>query len=279
MKSIFSLSIVTLGACLFAPAARAQTSYAGGDLLVGFRQPTSNFDYVVDLGSYTNFISGGLYATGKPVDLLSGSAFTLDLSAAGASSGTFAVFGAISKSAAPSVFALFGTEMESPAGSQTAGQKPPTTFGFGTPFNSVNTMGTQFGSGADTSNGSQPNQTLGTVPGSAIQHITADSNPNVAPNNYSTFLQPTAFQFFNSPYEGSYASSGASDVLDLYEFDRGAAAATLLGELQVNDGALYFESGPVSQATLPLPEPSSLATFLAGAGVFGAFRRRRVAAH
>lgn len=275
-SALASLSIVATSVCLFAAPAKAQTvQYNLGDLLVGFQSTTSNFDYIVDLGPYTQFITGGAFATGQPVVILSGAAFAADLAQAGLTIGNFSIFGTTSNTATPA--SLFGTETETTPGTQTSGQTPPSTFGFGTPFNSILTVANTFAMGTDTQNGSNPAQVDGRVVDSVIQHTAADSNPNVQSNNFTTATNSgAAFHFFNAPFSGAYDLSDPSDVLDLYQFTKSAATATLLGEFQMNNGQLLFESGPVANATLPLavPEPTSFASVLAGAGVLAMTRRR-----
>jgi hypothetical protein len=282
MKYLACSVLALASMVILAPASKAQVSYTAGDLLVGFTSSTASSDYLVDLGNFSQFKAGGVDATGSPVVILSGSQFTGDLGGAGLSSGQFGVFGTV---ATGGVFAVFGTETESAPGIQTAGQKPPTLSGFNTPNAAFASMANQFASGADT-NHSPANQTLGTLPQSVIQNISASGgNPNIAPTSYLSELQPAnAFGYFSTPYQGNYSLTAAGDVLDLYQDTRSASTGTLLGEFQINNGELLFDSASPASASFPLtagspiPEPATIGFGLAMLGACVVRRRGTVAA-
>jgi len=289
-----SASALTLtAALLLAPStSKATLVYNDGDLLLGFTATSgtgSSVDYLVDLGSATNYIAGGSFATGAPVKLTLGN-IGADLAATyGAGWATNAnLIWSINgtQRLAGNGFAkntAFGSLPESTVGVQTIAPPQPSV---SSASNLTGKLLSQSGSyalgstntnGGGLANGDQVQSTNSTV--ALFQPVGfSQSYASYQPNGVNT-SGATAYGYYNPGNLNDFTNGVGGSVADLYELGSGATGVNYLGVFQFdNSGNLYFDSASPSSASFPLsqtPEPTSFAMLAIGAGFLGMARRRR----
>jgi len=297
MKYLTTSILALAGMAIISPAAKAALTYNDGDLILGFYATSgtgSSIDYEVDLGSAANFVAGGSFATGTPVQLSLGN-IGADLAATyGAGWATngnlnWSING--TQRLAGNGFAkntIFGTLPESTVGVQTVPPPQPSLSQANTLSGKVASQGNSYALGTTNLNGG------GLANGDQVQ----STNSTVAlfqpvgfSNSYASF-QPggvnttgaTAYGYYNPPNLNTFASGTAGSVSDLYELGSGTTGVNYLGVFQFDDsGNLFFDSASASSISFPLTAVPEPATFAFGLVMIGAcavrrFRTRVIAA-
>ena len=269
MKNILKTALLAFSAaCLTGVAAHAsitldQSNHGWGDIILDFTQTSGTANLEVNLGEFTQFAPGGVYATGSPVLLAGNNSPSLtDLSNA---------YGSTWNSASDNVF--WSLVSDAQAGN---------TLGV--------TNGTIWGSAAN--NATVPNSDNGTQTTEAsniqllisgIHSATATANStqstmlssaSTTNNNYNyrSGITGGALDFFGvSEFTTSggfqVQTVGGASTADLYQITPGGPS-TDLGTFSLNSSGMTFTAAAV-------PEPSTWATMILGAGCLLAFRRHR----
>jgi len=239
-------------------------AYTTGDLLLGFRDSDSTNDYVVDLGPASNFLGQSLGFS----ETLSLGNIAGDLSSTGGSG----LFGAgwatdanLSWGVAGSLTSnntLYAGQPEPTLGTLADAPNEASHSAQSTPASNINGAGSYLSFGTASSNATNA-------------FIEANSQTNswasYMPDYVSSF---SAFGYFPS-FEANSSSGITNTALDLYSLPYhnggGSVAGTYDGTFTIdNTGAVTFAV---------VPEPSTVATVVLGAGllVVVAARRRRMA--
>jgi hypothetical protein len=286
---LLSTTLLALaGIAFIAQPAQAQTAltFNDGDLVLGFRDTAganSAIDLEIDIGSATNFIAGGAYATGAAQTIAIGNIAT-DLSNEYTSgwNTSSTVLWSISGAAADGsvgtipVDTLFATSQETTPGTHATAWTRKSVFTQQNPAGAINSMDSNYAQGTF---GGQ-NQTISSNNSNLL--IQTGSGAGATSNSYISWManganagSAAAFGYFTGgahPTEGSFANGTSGSVLDLFEMTptaSGTAPGVLLGEFKLdNSGDLTFTSA--------VPEPSTYAAIL-GALTLGlvAIRRRK----
>jgi hypothetical protein len=272
-KSLLAMT----GATLLQLPAQATLPYANGDLIMGFRTTgpsnpagltsPAGTDYEINLGSATNFLSGGT---------LSFANIGADLTAIfGPNWNTRAdLFWSISGVVQPGGLGLpnntmFVTRPETEIGVQAIPWDRISSFGSGAVANNLVQMASG-GSGYAAGTSATLNQ-LESVnsTGGLIQN-------SGGPSSYASFMPgganstgTTSFGTFNGGIEGNFGAGTAGTALDLFELLPGSGLSSYAGTFTIDN---------TGTATFVVPEPSSIAIVGAGAGLLGLLRRRQLSA-
>jgi hypothetical protein len=260
-------------AAVLGTSAQAQvfTAYSSGDALLGFEQAGNASDYVVDLGSVSQFIT----ATTPLTFQLS----TTDLSS---------VFGSTWSSNSQTNLVQWGlvaNDQGQTISSDTDGNSIWYTKGETT--SGTRTTAPIRGSASALANVSNAIQNLDTGNGGYDSELsTANANNAIiqaasAGNSWSSFKPgvadgQVAFGIGTDIEQASTGATGPTDsVLDFYEVDTKTGSnqpATFLGTFDLsNTGLLTFDPAD----TLAVPEPSAYALGITALVLFGVLKRRK----
>ena len=236
-------------------------AYTTGDLLLGFRNSASANDYVVDLGPASNYLGQAFgYSTTLSLGNIAG-----DLSSSSLFGSGWATDATLSWGVAGSLISnntLYAGQPEDPVGTLAQAPNEASHTGQSAPANNINATGSYLSFGTASSNATNA-------------FIEANSQTNswdsYMPNGTTT---TTAFGYFPN-FEANSTSGITNTALDLYSLPYhnggGSVAGTYDGTFTIdNTGAVTFAV---------VPEPSTVATVVLGAGllVVVAARRRRMA--
>jgi len=276
------LTMVALtGLAFLTPSAKATVYFSGnatygGDLVLGFQATggtSATSDYIVDLGSWTQFASGGAYATtGTTILNVTVPGLAADLSATfgsdwysntttGLEFGIAGVQG-ITLTGNASANTLFISRAETSNGNQTSAPLRNTNSGQTSPTSAIAAMGGLLNGGTASSNN----------PSAQVQTSSTTSA-------WDTYMPPTttsAFSYGNFGPIEAVISSTSSNVIDLYELvpQTGSThtGGVFLGAFQLSsNGTLMFSSNANNFSSVP--EPSTYALF--GGGLIALVLLRR----
>jgi len=260
-------------AAVLGTAAQAQvfTAYSSGDALLGFEQAGNASDYVVDLGSVSQFIT----ATAPVTLQLS----TTDLSAvfgstwASNSQTNLVQWGVVANDQGQTISkntdgnSIWYTKGETTSGTQTTAPIRGTASALANVSNAIQNL--------DTGNGGYDSELSTANANNAI--VTAAS----AGNSWSSFKPgvadgQVAFGIGTDIEQAATGATGPTNsVLDLYEVDTKTGSnqpATFLGAFDLSStGLLTFD--PASAEAVP--EPSAYALGITALVLFGVLKRRK----
>lgn len=264
---------LTAAAALVAPTkSEAALTYNDGDLFLGFRATGgtgSSVDYLVDLGSYSQFTNAS-------------TPFTLSLGSIGADLDAqygswqnradflWSVSGVQKVANTYSANTMFVTNMHTT--NLTLGVQDSTAWtrpGVSTaqsPALKMQNMGSYFAMGSG-----QPSAVESTNSSFALIQPTGNSNSyrSFFPGGLNT-TGSSDFGLFNSAngIEGNFGAGAAGTVLDLYTVVPGSGASQFTGTFSISNNATVTFT--------PVPEPASFAAIGGGLAVLASIRRRRV---
>jgi len=276
---LMKLTMVALtGLAFLTPSAKATVYFSGnttygGDLVLGFQATggtSATSDYIVDLGSWTQFASGGAYATtGTTILNVTVPGLAADLSATfgsdwysntttGLEFGIAGVQG-ITLTGNASANTLFISRAETSNGNQTLAPLRNTNSQQATVVGPISTMAGVLNTGTNSSNN----------PSAQVQS-------SASTNSWDSYMGTNAFNYGNFGSIEAVISSTSSNVIDLYELVPQAGGThtggTFLGAFQLSsNGTLMFSSNANNFSSVP--EPSTYALF--GGGLIALVLLRR----
>lgn len=267
-KNLFVAILALTGVSLAATSANAQF-YSQGDLLLGFRDTNTTSDYLIDLGPASAFDG---YASSNAI----GTSETL--SVGNISADLASVFGAGWATDANLYWGVAGVGPSSTS-LLYAGVEEPSANTLSTPL-TENTNSTQGGAGTKINNVGNQADTFDTPSTNATDAVIQGSSEA---SRWATYMPggsnsggASAFAYFQTTFEGNSPSGITSTTLDLYKVPTGNPTNHIAGQY---DGSFDVNSnGTVTFSVVP--EPSTVATMVLGAGVllFAGSRRRRMMA-
>lgn len=256
---LLTTALLAMAGAAFLPqhASAATTTYADGDLLIGFRSSTSLQSYIIDIGPVTSYVNSGAFTVttgiGNTLADLNSTFLAGDATWATDGTVTWAVIGAVSSSGVGGYNT--NTLLESRAATAN------------TPGVSASTAPTRKSSGLQ----STPTgyvQAFGNSPVFAGQNATSGNafiQNNSDSNSWNT-------QMASNNYFGTGASSLQGSTLaglDLYLLQSGSGSGSFLGtfDIDLGTGAITYTSA--------VPEPSAYALMILGGFVlFWSMKRR-----
>ncbi len=259
--------VALAAAAVLGSSAQAQvtTNYTSGDLLIGFEQQGAASDYVVDLGSATQFLNAStplnfqLSTTDLAADFTSNWAVNTN----GATDVQWGVIGndegKVAQSNANTIWYTQGEVVAGTTNAALTGKSASALHQVSSTIQNLETGSGGFSGGTSTSD---------TTNGINQSATAANSWSSFAPGGYSG---GTAFGLgFEIEQPGSGNNVGPTDsVLDLFEYVPGASSASLLGTFSLaGNGDLTFDPQAV-------PEPSAYALGITALVLFGVLKRRR----
>jgi hypothetical protein len=256
-------AIVALtAAAVLGSSAQAQvtTNYTSGDLLIGFEQAGAANNYVVDLGSASQFIGATtLNFQLSTADLAADFTSNWAVNTNGATNVQWGVVGNDqSKTVQSNANTVWFTEGEVTAGTKNTALTGLSGSQLHTISSNIQNLETASGGFAGSTSTSDTTKAINQSP-SAANSWTSFSPGNTAFNLGFSIEQP-----------GSGSNTGPTDsVLDLFEYVPGASSASLLGTFSLaGNGDLTFNANAV-------PEPSAYALGITALVLFGVLKRRR----
>ena len=263
-------------------SARAAIVYNDGDLILGFRATGgqgASTDYLLNLGSAASII-GSAVPINFNIGSIGGDLTTLF----GSWSTRGDVFWSVSgvQKIAGNGFAnntMFATRSDTavaPLGTATTTPwTRPSSFGAGTPAGKIQSMSQKYGVGTTGNVAGTDQIESASISGALIQPVSqSNSFASFQPFGINT-SGASAYSYFvdANGIEGNFAGGASASVLDLYQLTpaAGSLPAVFNGNFSINDGGavMFTPSGFV------VPEPSTVASLLVGAGLLGSSRRRR----
>ena len=266
--------LAVAGAAAFLPStAKATLIYNDGDLLLGFRSTGagSSTDFLVDLGPDSSIINSTVPITFS----ISGILANLNAAYGGFTGTTLWSVAGVQKVAGNGFIAntMFVTRAGTALGTNTSTPwARPSAFAAGAPAGKIQTMGNTYKLGTNGTAPDDQTQVAGANVGLSQSTSHAGSYRSFMPGGSAT-TGATAFGQFNdvsgNGIEGTFANGVSGAVLDLYTVAPGTGNSVFAGNITIDSAAATVSFTP------PVPEPSTVASLVIGAGLLGAFRRRR----
>lgn len=258
-------ALALISALAFSGTAKAVT-YVSGDILLGFRATggqglTTNF--VIDLGQASQFLLGGVNATGSAVSLGNyGSALASDYGASWFSRSDlrFAAVGGLTSTTYDPTNTLFISRNETTFGTQATAPLR----------NTGSTQATRLGFITTIGNGYNSATAQATVVGNTV---TEDTTQSFSPGNTWQSQIPSLTSVYTTSLESTFVNGATSTALDLFELlpSTSGGAGNYIGRFTFdNSGNLSFQSQSV-------PEPGTYGLLLGGVLALVVVVRRRSA--
>ena len=282
--NILTTTILAIaGVALTASSAQALT-YNNGDIFAGFRATGGTggtSDYIINLGSISQFQAGG--------SLADGNLHSLSLTNLGADLTTnfggwynrsdflFSIFGVVKPGGTIGAQSygnqtMFWSNAETTIGTQSIAQKGFAAASLGTPTNNMVAVGNTYAGSSQLSGETQA--------GGLLQAIANSNTYGNTTSNFSGAAYPANKYFTLTPFkEPETGFNNTPKVLDLYQINSGNTGnAALVGGFGINSTGNISFSTDLTDFIAPVPEPASAgALFSAFLGLVGLSKRRRAA--
>jgi len=261
-KNLILAVLVVAGATFSASSAKAQGTYSQGDLLLGFRDTSDSKDYVIDLGSASAFTGQSLGFT-ETLSLGNVNADLTNIFGAGWSSDANLYWG-VAGSTSSSI--LYAGESEQTLGTIGTPWSEASTHTQGTPAGLINGIGTNAVS-------------FSTVSSNATDAFIQNNSDPASWESYMPFgansnNSDSVFKYYAPEFEGNSSTGISNTALDLFQMN----PANGTGNLGTYQGTFTIDNGANVTFTV-VPEPSTYAAVVLGAGILVLVsRRRRIAA-